>query len=292
MDKIIKATAKDGMIRIIAGQTRDLVNEGVSIHNCSPVAAAALGRMLTAGALMGSTLKGSNEVLTLKIDGNGEAKGITVTAYEGGKVKGLVGNPYSNRPLNSIGKLDVGGFIGKDGDFIVIKDLGLREPYVGRVPIYTGEIAEDLAYYFTVSEQTPSAVALGVLVDKDLSIKTSGGFIIQMMPDADELLSDLITYRLQEIPSITEMLLQHGDITKVIEFIFEGMDLKILDKITPEYKCNCSRERVEKALISIGKKELSEIYEEGKEEEITCDFCKTTYKFNKEDIEQLLKQAK
>lgn len=292
MDKIIKATAKDGMVRIIAGQTRELVNEGITLHNCSPVAAAALGRMLTAGALMGSTLKGKNEVLTLKIDGNGEAKGITVTAHEGGKVKGLVGNPYSDRPLNSIGKLDVGGFIGKDGDFIVIKDLGLREPYIGRVPIYTGEIAEDLAYYFTVSEQTPSAVALGVLVDKDLSIKTSGGFIIQMMPDADELLSDLITYRLQEIPSITEMLLQHGDITKVIEFIFEGMDLKILEEITPEYKCNCSRERVEKALISIGKKELSEIYEEGKEEEIKCDFCNAIYRFNKEDIGELLKQAK
>ncbi|ASW42621.1 Hsp33 family molecular chaperone HslO [Clostridium isatidis] len=292
MDKIIKATAKDGMVRIIAGQTRELVNEGITLHNCSPVAAAALGRMLTAGALMGSTLKGKNEVLTLKIDGNGEAKGITVTAHEGGKVKGLVGNPYSDRPLNSIGKLDVGGFIGKDGDFIVIKDLGLREPYIGRVPIYTGEIAEDLAYYFTVSEQTPSAVALGVLVDKDLSIKTSGGFIIQMMPDADELLSDLITYRLQEIPSITEMLLQYGDITKVIEFIFEGMDLKILEEITPEYKCNCSRERVEKALISIGKKELSEIYEEGKEEEIKCDFCNAIYRFNKEDIGELLKQAK
>jgi len=292
MDKIIKATAKDGMVRIIAGQTTNLVNEGASIHNCSPVAAAALGRMLTAGALMGSTLKGKNELLTLKIDGRGEANGITVTAYEGGIVKGLVGNPYSNRPLNSIGKLDVGGFIGKDGDFIVIKDLGLREPYIGRVPIYTGEIAEDLAYYFTVSEQTPSAVALGVLVDKDLSIKTSGGFIIQMMPDADELLSDLITYRLQEVPSITEMLLQHGSIEKVIEFIFEGMELKILGEVTPEYKCNCARERVEKALISIGKKELTEIYEEGKEEEIKCDFCKASYKFNNEDIGELLRQAK
>jgi molecular chaperone Hsp33 len=292
MDKIIRATAKDGMVRIIAGETTELVNKGREIHECTPVAAAALGRMLTAGSLMGYTLKSEKEVITLKINGGGEAKGVTVTAYEGGNVKGFIGNPYGDMPLNSKGKLDVGGYIGRDGEFTVIKDLGMRDPYVGQVPIYTGEIGEDLAYYFTVSEQTPSAVALGVLVDRDFSIKVSGGFIIQMMPDADELLSDLITYRLEEIPSITQMLQEHGSIDKVIEFIFEGMDLKILEESKPEYTCNCSRERVESVLLSIGEKDLREIYEDGKEEEIKCNFCNTAYNFSNEEIGELLNKAK
>ncbi|AYE35550.1 Hsp33 family molecular chaperone HslO [Clostridium septicum] len=292
MDKIIRATAKDGMVRIIAGETTNLVNEGSKIHECTPVASAALGRMLTAGALMGITLKSEKEVMSLKINGGGEAKGITVTAYEGAKVKGFIGNPYGNLPLNEKGKLDVGGYIGKDGDFIVIKDLGMKDPYVGQVPILTGEIGEDLAYYFTVSEQTPSAVSLGVLVDRDLSIKVAGGFIIQMMPNADELLADLITYRLEEIPSITKMLEEHGDIKKVLEFIFEGMDLKILEEIEPKYTCNCSRERVERALISIGEKELSEIYNDGKEEELKCHFCNKSYKFTSEEIGDLLEKIK
>lgn len=292
MDKIIRATAKDGMIRIIAGQTTDLVNTGISAHECTPLAAAALGRMLTAGALMGTTLKSEKEVLTLKINGGGEAKGITVTAYEGGIVKGFIGNPYGNLPLNSKGKLDVGGYIGLNGEFMVIKDLGMKDPYVGQVPIYTGEIAEDLAYYFTVSEQTPSAVALGVLVDTDYSIKVAGGFIIQMMPNADELLSDLVTYRLEEIPSITNMLQEHGSIDKVIEYIFDGMDLNILEEVTPEFKCNCSKEKVEAALISIGEKDLEEIYTDGKEEEVKCNFCNAAYKFSNKEIGELLEKAR
>lgn len=292
MDKIIRATAKDGMVRIIAGETTDLVNIGKEIHECTPVAAAALGRMLTAGALMGSTLKSDKEVITLKINGGGEAKGITVTSYEGGKVKGFIGNPYGDISLNSKNKLDVGGYVGVKGEFTVIKDLGMKDPYVGQVPIYTGEIGEDLAYYFTVSEQTPSAVALGVLVDRDYSIKVSGGFIIQMMPNADELLSDLITYRLEEIPSITQMLLEHGSIDKVLEYIFEGMDLKILEELKPEYTCNCSREKVESVLLSIGAKELQEIYDDGKEEEIKCNFCNTAYNFTNEEIGKLLEAAK
>lgn len=292
MDKIIKATAKDGMIRIIAGETTNLVNTGTNLHECTPVAAAALGRMLTAGALMGVTLKSDKEVITLKINGGGEAKGITVTAYEGGIVKGFIGNPYGDLPLNSKGKLDVGGYVGINGEFTVIKDLGMRDPYVGQVPIYTGEIGEDLAYYFTVSEQTPSAVALGVLVDKDYSIKTAGGFIIQMMPDADELLSDLLTYRLEEIPSITNMLLEHGSIEKVLEYIFDGMDLKILEELSPEFKCNCTREKVESVLISIGEKDLEEIYNDGKEEEVKCNFCNASYKFSNEEIGEVLNRAR
>ncbi|MBU3106545.1 Hsp33 family molecular chaperone HslO [Clostridium gasigenes] len=288
-DKIIIATAKDGMVRIIAGVTTNLVNEGNKIHNCSPVAAVAFGRMLTAGALIGNTLKSEKEVMTLKINGDGEAKGVTVTAYEGGKVKGFIGNAEVDLPLKENGKLDVGGYIGKKGEFIVIKDLGLKNPYVGHVPLITGEIAEDLAYYFTVSEQTPSAVSLGVLVDKDNSIKAAGGFIIQMLPDADELLADMITYRLEEVPAITTMLSEGKTIKEIIEFIFEGMDLKILEETVPSYTCNCSRGKVEKALISIGKKDLTEIYEEGKVEELKCHFCNTVYKFTKDDIGNLLK---
>ncbi|MBD7913677.1 Hsp33 family molecular chaperone HslO [Clostridium sp. Sa3CUN1] len=292
MDKIIRATAKDGMIRIIAGETTNLVNTGTSVHECSPVAAAALGRMLTAGSLMGVTLKSDKDVITLKINGGGEAKGITVTAYEGGIVKGYIGNPYGELPLNSKGKLDVGGYIGTNGEFTVIRDLGMKDPYIGQVPIYTGEVAEDLAYYFTVSEQTPSAVALGVLVDTDYSIKMAGGFIIQMMPDADELLSDLLTYRLEELPSLTTMLLEHGSIEKVIEFIFEDMDLNILEEMQPEFKCDCTRERVESVLVSIGEKDLEEIYNDKKEEEVRCNFCNAAYKFTHEEIGEILNKAR
>jgi len=288
-DKIIIATAKDGMVRIIAGITTNLVNEGSKIHECTPVAAAAFGRMLTAGALMGTTLKSEKELITLKINGNGEVNGITVTAHNDGSIKGFIGNPYVDRPLNEKGKLDVGGAIGTDGILYVIKDLGLKDPYIGQVPIQTGEIAEDFAYYFTVSEQTPSAVSLGVLVDKDLSIKAAGGFIVQMMPGADELLADIITYRLEEIPPITTLISEGKNIEEILEYIFDGMDLKVLDSLKPEYKCDCSRERVEKALISIGKETLQEIYDDEKTEEIVCNFCNKKYEFTNKEIGEIIK---
>lgn len=288
-DKIVRATAKNDMVRIIAGITTNLVNDGAKIHDTTPVASAAFGRMLTAGALMGSTLKSEKEVITLKVNGGGEINGITVTAHNDGTVKGVIGNPYIDRPLNEKGKLDVGGAVGTNGMLYVIKDLGLKDPYVGQVKIQTGEIAEDFAYYFTVSEQTPSAVALGVLVDKDLSIKAAGGFIVQMLPGADELLADVITYRLQEIPPITTLISEGKTIEEILEYIFEGMDLKILDSMNPEYKCDCSRERVEKALISIGKDDLQELYDDGKSEEIVCNFCNRKYEFTHEDIGEILK---
>ena len=285
MDKLIRGTAKDGMIRVIGCTTTEVVNDGCSVHNCSPVASAAFGRMLTAGVLLGSTLKGDNEVVTTKINGGGPINGITVTAYSNGNVKGVLGNPNVDLPLNSKGKLDVGGAVGKDGLLYVIKDLGMKDPYVGQVPIHSGEIAEDFTYYFTISEQTPSAVSLGVLVDKDLSIKAAGGFIIQMMPDADPLLADLLMYRLEEIPSITSMIASGKTIEEILEYIFDGMDLKLSDEvIEPKYYCDCSRERIEKALISIGEKDLREIYEEGQEEELVCHFCNKKYKFTHDEI--------
>ncbi len=287
-DKLIRATAKDGQVRIIAAITTELVNEATKTHECMPTASAALGRMLTGGVLMGSMLKNHTDSLTIQIDGGGEAKGVTVTAYHDGSVKGYIGNPKVDLPLNEKGKLEVGGAIGKNGYLKVIKDMGLKEPYVGQVPIYTGEVGDDIAYYFTVSEQTPSAVALGVLVDTDLSIKAAGGFIIQMMPGASEFLADIITYRLEEVPSVTAMIEKGMAIEEILEFIFEDMDLKIYDALVPAYKCDCSRERVERVLISIGKDDLQEIYDEGKTEEILCHFCNKTYDFKSEDIKKIL----
>ena len=291
MDKLVRATAKGGQVRIIAAITTDLVNEGVNMQKCAPTAAAALGRMLTAGVLMGTMLKSKGDSITIQIDGGGEAKGVLVTSHADSTVKGYIGNPNIDLPANSKGKLDVSGSIGVDGYLRVIRDLGLKEPYVGQVPISTGEIGDDLAYYFTVSEQTPSAVGLGVLVDTDMSIKASGGFIIQMMPGADEFLADIITYRLEEIPSITEFIAKGMNIEEILEFIFEDMELKIHEEIVPMYKCDCCRERVERALISIGKNDLEEIYNDGKTEEIKCHFCNKNYEFNHEDIGQLLKNV-
>lgn len=294
MDKLIKATAKDGMVRIIATQTTSLVNEATKIHGCTPTAAAALGRMLTGGVLIGSTLKSNKEVVTLQINGGGNAKGVTVTAYSDCKVKGFIGNPNVNLPLNvTNGKLNVGEAIGKNGVLSVIKDQGMKDPYVGQVPIYSGEIAEDIAYYYTISEQIPSAVALGVLVDTDLSIKAAGGFVIQMLPGADEMLGDLITYRLEEIPPITTLLSDGKTINEIIEYIFDGMDLKIYDEgIEPKFSCDCSREKVEKALIAIGKKDLQELYDDGKEEELKCHFCNKSYVFSHDEIGGILNSKK
>ena len=291
-DKIIRGTAKDGMVRFVGGITTNLVNEGVSLHECTPVASAALGRMLTACSLMGVQLKSDKEVITLKINGGGELNGVTVTGHSDGSVKGFVGNPNVDLPLKENGKLDVSGAVGTNGLLYVIKDMGMKDPYVGQVPIHSGEVAEDLAYYYTVSEQTPSAVSLGVLVDTDYSIKVAGGLIIQMMPDADDMLADIITYRLEEIPTLTEMLSEGKTMDEILDYIFGDMDFKLLDETKPEFQCNCSRERVEKALISIGEKELNAIYEEGKNEEIKCHFCNTGYVFTPEDIKELLEKIK
>lgn len=292
MDKIIHATAQGGSVRIIAAETTDLVNEAVKNQNSMPTASAAYGRMLTAGALMGSMLKGAQDSVTVQINGGGISGGILVTGRAKGRVKGYIVNPDADLPKNEKGKLDVSGIVGIDGKFTVITDLGMKEPYVSSVPIYTGEIAEDLAYYYTVSEQTPSAVALGVLVDVDGSIMKSGGFIIQMMPGADEMLADLLMYRLEEIPSITTLQRDGNTIEEIIRYIFDGMDLSILSEGTPELYCDCSKERVEKAFISIGKEELERIYKDNASEELICHFCNKKYDFTHEDIGRLLDELK
>lgn len=290
-DKLVRGIAHNGDIRVIGAITTDLVSEGVKLHKCAPTAAAAFGRMLTAGVLMGSMLKSDKDKITIQINGNGIAGDIIVTSYADAHVKGYISNPNADLPANEKGKLDVSGIVGRDGDLMVIRDMGLKEPYIGRVPIYTGEIGDDIAYYYTVSEQTPSAVGLGVLVDRDFSIKSAGGFIIQMMPESDPLVADLITYRLQEVSSITEMISKGMGIEEILNNIFEDMDLKILDDTVPKYKCDCSRAKIEKALIAIGKENLKEIYDDGKEEEIKCSFCNTSYFFSNEDIGRLLKEV-
>ena len=291
-DKLIRGTAKNGEVRIIAALTTELVSEGARIHKCSATAAAALGRMLTAGALMGVMLKSDNGSLTIKISGGGEANGVVVTAHADASVKGFIGNPLVDLPASPLGKLDVGRAIGKTGNLSVVMDMGFGEPYSSSVPIATGEIGDDIAYYYTTSEQTPSAVALGVLVDTDLSIKAAGGFIIQMMPGSDPMLADLITYRLEEIPPLSELISKGQSIEEIMEYIFEGMELKILDSVMPQYRCDCSQEKVEKALISIGEKDLTQIYEEGKTEELKCHFCNKSYEFTNDSIGKILSLAK
>ena len=290
-DYIVRATAADSQIRAFAATTREMTEYARKVHEESPVACAALGRLMTAGAMMGAMMKGDKDLLTLQIRADGPLRGMTVTADAKGNVKGFAGNPQVMLPPNALGKLDVGGAVGH-GILNVIKDMGMKEPYVGQVGLQTGEIAEDLAYYYTVSEQTPSAVSLGVLVDTDYSIKVAGGLIIQMLPGAEEHIADIVTFRLEEIPTLTEMLSEGKTIEDILNYLFDDMGLKILKETKPEFKCNCSRERVEKALISIGEKDLKEIYEEGKDEEIKCHFCNTKYVFTKEQIGELLTKIK
>jgi molecular chaperone Hsp33 len=226
----------------------------------------------------------------LQINGGGPAGNLVVTAYPEGRVKGYIGNPQVDIPNNKQGKLDVGGAIGTNGMLTIIRDIGLKEPYVGQIPIVTGEIGDDLTYYFAQSEQTPTAVGVGVLVNGDLSIRASGGFIIQMMPGASDLVADLVTYRLEEMKSITAQLDSGKDIETIMKELFEDMSIKIMQYKEPIFKCDCSREKVEKALISIGKKDLEEIYAEGGKEEIKCHFCNQSYYFDKEDVGRILNQ--
>lgn len=288
-DRLIIGTCLEDKVRIIACNTTNLVNEAVKIHSTAKTASAAFGRLITAGTLMGSMLKSEKDSLTIKISGDGIVKSLLVTAHSDSSVKGYVGNAAADLPLNSKGKLDVSGIIG-NGSLTVIRDMGLKEPYVATIPLQTGEIGDDLAYYFTVSEQTPSAVGLGVLVDVDYTVKAAGGFIIQMLPGADELAADLITYRLEEITSVTDLIKEGMDAEAMMRSIFSDMDFKLLADKTPQYKCDCSRERVLRALISIGEKDLREIYNEGKDENIQCNFCNATYKFTHEDIGNLLQK--
>ena len=290
-DYIIRATAAGGQIRAFAATTKELVEKAREAHNTSPVVTAALGRLLTGAGMMGIMMKGRDDLLTIKIQCDGPIKGLTVTANAEGEVKGFAHEPQVMLPPNAQGKLDVGGALGL-GVLSVIQDVGLKEPYVGQTILVTGEIAEDLTYYYATSEQTPTSVALGVLMNKNNTVKQAGGFIIQLLPGAtEEVISDL-EKRLGSMEPITALLDQGKTPEMILEALLGDQGLEILAKQPTGFVCNCSRGRVEKALISVGKKELQEMINDGETVEVNCDFCNIRYGFTTEQLKELLEQAK
>lgn len=289
-DYVVRATAADGQIRAFAATTRDLVEAARAAHNTSPVATAALGRLLTAGVMMGYDMKGQDDILTIKIQGDGPIGGLTVTADSHGDVKGYVFNPSVMLPPNDKGKLDVGGALGV-GVLSVIKDIGLKEPYVGQTILVTGEIAEDLTYYYATSEQTPSSVALGVLMNKDNTVRQAGGFILQLMPGASEAVISGLESKLKEVSSITTLLDVGNTPERILEHILGDFGCEINDRLPARFYCNCTKSRVEKALISIGKKDIQEMIDDGKPIEVNCHFCGKNYTFEVEELKEILEKA-
>ena len=286
-DYIVRAIAANASIRAFAATTKEMVEFAKNAHNTSPVATAALGRLLTAGAMMGVMMKGDKDVLTLQIKGSGPLKGITVTADSKGNVKGYVINPNVIIPANSKGKLDVGGASGP-GILNVIKDMGLKEPYVGQTFLQTSEIGDDLTYYFANSEQVPSSVGVGVLMNKDNTVAQAGGFIIQLMPFTDEKIIDQLEKKLGEINSVTSMLDEGKTPEMILDYILGDFDVEIVDKIPTQFKCNCSKERVKKVLYSISKKEIEDIIKDNEPINVECHFCNTSYKFDIDELKGIL----
>lgn len=288
-DTILRGMAAGNQVRFFSAYTRDVVETARSIHNTSPVATAALGRLLTAGAIMGGMCKNDSDVLTLQIQCSGPIGGLTVTSNAKAQVKGFVNHPDIMLPPSSKGKLDVGKALDL-GVLSVIKDIGLKEPYVGQSNLVSGEIAEDLTYYFATSEQIPTSVALGVLMEKDNTVKHAGGFIIQLMPFAEEsLISDLET-RLKDFSSITALMEQGMTPEDMMRQLFKGYDISITDSITPKYHCDCSKQRVYKAVMSIGRKDIEEMIADNQPIEVNCHFCNQSYTFDVEDLKSMLEQ--
>ena len=287
-DYIVRATAAQQQLRVFAITSRDLVEQGRKIHNTSPVATAALGRLLTAGAMMGSMMKGNKDVLTLQIECGGPIGGVTVTADANANVKGYVNQPNVIIPANKDGKLDVSGAIGP-GFLNVIRDIGMKEPYNGQVHLVSGEIAEDLTYYYATSEQIPSSVGLGVLLDQENFVKQAGGFIIQVMPFAEEEVIDKVEESLKHIHSVTSLLEQGMTPEDMLHHLLGDLDLEILDRMPAQYACNCSKERVAKAIASIGRADLEDMIQAGETIETNCQFCGSHYYFTTEELKSFLK---
>lgn len=292
-DTLIRGNSMDGAIRVFAAVTTDLANEAQRIHHTYPVATAAMGRLLTGAAIMGAAgLKNETDSMTVQIKGEGEIKNLVAVTDSQSRVRGYISNPFVDRPLNNKGKLDVGGAIG-GGYLSVVRDLGMKEPYVGQIPLISGEIAEDLTYYYAKSEQIPTSFALGVLVDTDNSVLASGGFMIQLMPEATEEMAERLEEILKDIPPVTAMIRDGMSAEDILFRITEGFSMICENKsVTPKYECKCSKERMEKALISIGREELGKLIDEQGEAELTCQFCDNKYLFNKKELEDLLKKAK
>ncbi|MCM1038774.1 MAG: Hsp33 family molecular chaperone HslO [Ruminococcus sp.] len=286
-DYLVRATAAEAQIRAFAITSGELVEEARRRHDLSPVVTAALGRLMTGACMMGGMLKGETDILTLQINGDGPVGGLTVTADSQGNVKGYAQNPWAMMPPNAQGKLDVGGIIG-NGYLTVIKDMGLKDPYSSQVALQTGEIGDDLTYYFAASEQVPSCVALGVLMERNNTVKQAGGFIIQLMPFASEDVVKKLEEKIASVQSVTS-LLERGDTPEeILAFLLGDMGLEITEKMPVQFSCNCTKERVEKVLISLGKKELQEMIAEGKDVELHCHFCNTNYRFSVDELEQLI----
>lgn len=290
-DYMIRAVAAGEQIRCFAITSRELVEEARCRHNTSPVITAALGRLLSGGAMMGAMMKGEKDLLTVKIDCSGPVKGITVTADARGNVKGFPLVPQVLLPANSAGKLDVGRAVDL-GVLTVIRDMGLKEPYSGSINLVSGEIAEDLTYYYAVSEQTPSSVALGVLMNKDNTVQESGGYMIQLMPDASEEVISMLEERLKTIEPMTTMYAKGYTPESMLAYILEGFDLEITERIPARFHCGCSKERVRKALAALGKKELESLIEEGTPVEMNCQFCNSNYSFETEELIEIKNSLK
>ena len=290
-DYVVRGMAAGGQVRFFGAYTRDLVEEARQIHGTSPVATAALGRLLTAGAMMGAMCKNDSDLVTIQIKCDGPIGGLGVTADAKANVKGYIYHPMVMLPPSDKGKLDVGGALG-GGVLQVIKDLGLKEPYSGQTALVSGEIAEDLTYYFASSEQIPTSVALGVLMNKNNTVGQAGGFIVQMMPYAQEEVTSALEKKLAAFSSVTQHLNEGETPEEIISSLLEGFDVEFEETISSRYYCNCSRDRVEKAVISVGRKELEDMIEEGKPIEVNCHFCNSHYHFSVDDLKEMLKSAR
>lgn len=287
-DYIARATAANGQIRAFAITSRELVETARTHHNTSPIMTAALGRLLSGAVMMGTMMKGEKDLLTIQIQGSGPAKGLTVTADSMGHVKGYPEVADVILPPNAQGKLDVGGALGL-GVMSVIKDLGMKEPYIGQIALQTGEIADDLTYYFATSEQIPSSVGLGVLMNKDNTVKQAGGFIIQLMPFTDDETIDKLEKQIANMQSVTA-LLEKGDTPEMLlKEVLGDIDFEVTDTIPVEFRCDCSKERIAKSLATIGKKDLDEMIADGEGIEVKCHFCNTDYKFTTEELKEIRK---
>ncbi|KXZ40267.1 molecular chaperone Hsp33 [Alkalithermobacter thermoalcaliphilus JW-YL-7 = DSM 7308] len=288
MDYIVRATDKDNKIRIFAALTTDMVEMARKTHNTTPVATAALGRTLTATSIMGTMMKSDKDKLTITIKGNGPIGSIVAVSNSKGVVKGYVSNPDVDVPLKYEGKLDVSAAVGKEGSLTVIKDLGLKKPYIGKYELVSGEIAEDFTAYFAHSEQQPSAVALGVLVDVDYSVKAAGGFIVQLMPDASEEVITTLENNLSKMEPISTLIDKGKTPEDIIAIVLDGLEYNILEKHNVKFECDCSRERIEKALITLGENTLSEILHEDKKAEVVCHFCNEKYQFSEKQLKNII----
>lgn len=289
-DYLVRATAAGAQVRAFAVTSADTVEAARRAHNTSPVMTAALGRLLSAGAMMGSMMKSEKDLLTIQISGDGPAEGLTVTADSMGHVKGYANEPAVILPANSKGKLDVGGAIGS-GSLRVIKDMGLKEPYVGQTALQTGEIAEDLTYYFAVSEQVPSTVGLGVLMEKDNTVKQAGGFIIQLMPFAGEDVIEKLENNMKGIHSVTRLLEEGRSPEDILELLLKGLEPEMTDTMPVSFSCSCNEEKITRMLISLGRKELEDMIADGQTIEVKCHFCNTAYHFTVEDLKEILKRC-